>query len=377
MSPEPVSGAAGSRAAPLRIAAHISASEWGGAERRSLVLLSGLAGRGHAVVVYCNTERIAAKAREAGLEAVISPLRGDIMIGNAITLARHLRHQRPDVLLLITFRRLLLGALAGRLAGVPRIISRVGLASDVARSAKYRFVLRRWIDDVVVNAESLREPFIASLPARARARVHVIPNGVESRTTDMSRKRARAAVGVPDNAFVIGSVGRLVKQKRFDRLLAAVAAPGSEHVHAVIAGDGYERDRLEKAAAALGIADRVHLLGHRDDIDVVHRALDLYVVCSDQEGMSSGMLEAMAAGLPVVSTQVSGAVEALASRPVCGIVTGFTAADVTHGVRVLMNDDALRRSYGEAAADVARARYGVDTMVDRWETLLLRANDGQ
>jgi glycosyltransferase involved in cell wall biosynthesis len=358
---------------PVRIAAHISASEWGGAERRSLALLAGLARRGHAVVVYCNTERIAEKAREIGLVADISPLHGDIMLGNALAFARRLRRQGPDVLLLITFRRLLLGALAGRLAGVPRIVSRVGLASDVARSAKYRFVLRRWIDDVVVNAESLRQPFIASLPSHADVRVHVIPNGVQPHSAVMSRSEARAAIGVPADAFVVGSVARLVKQKRFDRLLDATAA--IEGVHTVIAGDGYQRAQLEQLAAAHRIDQRVHLLGHREDVAAVHRALDIYVVCSDQEGMSSGMLEAMAAGLPVVSTRVSGAVEAIEGTPPCGIVTGFATSDLADAIRTLMEDAGLRYAYGDAATAVARDRYGFAAMVDRWEALLHRAGD--
>lgn len=352
---------------PLRIAAHISAAEWGGAERRSLAFLSGLARRGHDIVVYCNTERIAGKAREAGLTAVISPLRGDVMVGNAIALAARLRRQRPDVLLLITFRRLLLGALAGRLARVPRIISRVGLASDIARSAKYRFVLRRWVDDVVVNAESLRAPFTASLPKDARVRVHVIPNGVAPRAADMTRDEARAALGVPGDAFVIGTVARLVRQKRLDRLIEATAA--LDDVHAVIAGDGYQRQQLEQLAASSGIAGRVHFAGHREDIGNVHRALDVYVVSSDQEGMSSGMLEAMAAGLPVVSTDVSGAVEALESGPRCGIVTPFDPSAIARAVRSLQ-DSQLRETYGRAAAAAARSRYASDAMVDRWETLL-------
>lgn len=378
----------------LRIAAHISAAEWGGAERRSLALLAGLARRGHDVVVYCNTERIADRAREAGLAAVISPLRGDVMIGNALAFARRLRQQRPDVLLLITFRRLLLGALAGRLAHVPRVISRVGLASDVARSTKYRFVLRRWIDDVVVNAESLREPFIASLPHDAGLRVHVIPNGVQSHISVqphvglqshddvesrddvqpsdgiLSREAARAEMGIPPDALVIGSVARLVKQKRLDRLLDATS--GLDGVHAVIAGDGYLRDELEQLAAQRAVTDRVHFLGHREDVDTVHRALDVYVVTSDQEGMSSGMLEAMAAGLPVVSTPVSGAAEALEDEPVCGIVTDFEPARIADAIRTLLSDPARRRAYSEAAAAVARGRYGFETMVDRWESLLLR-----
>lgn len=361
---------------PLRIAAHISAAEWGGAERRSLALLAGLARRGHDVVIYCNTERIAGKAREAGLAAVISPLRGDVMVGNALAFARRLRQQRPDVLLLITFRRLLLGALAGRLARVPRIISRVGLASDVARSAKYRLVLRRWGDDVVVNAESLRQPFIASLPHDADVRVHVIPNGVQPRDgmspSDpiMSREDARAEMGLPPDAPVIGSVARLVKQKRLDRLLEASAT--LDGVHTVVAGDGYLRGELEQLAARHGIGDRVHFVGHREDIAVVHRALDVYVVTSDQEGMSSGMLEAMAAGVPIVSTPVSGAAEAVEGEQRCGIVAGFDTASLTEAIRSLLSDPARRRAYGAAAAAVARGRYGFDAMVDRWESLLLR-----
>jgi glycosyltransferase involved in cell wall biosynthesis len=359
---------------PLRVAAHISAAEWGGAERRSLAFLSGLARRGHDVIVYCNTERIAQKAREVGLTAIISPLRGDVMVGNALAFAARLRRHKPDILLLITFRRLLLGAIAGRLARVPRIISRVGLASDVARSAKYRFVLRRWIDDVVVNAESLRAPFMASVPPGVRLRVHVIPNGVTTRAADMTRSEARAALGVPDDAFVIGTVARLVKQKRLDRLIEATAA--LDGVHTVIAGDGYDRQQLEQLAEACGVAARVHFTGYREDVGNVHPALDVYVVSSDQEGMSSGMLEAMAAGLPVVSTAVSGAVEALESEPRCGIVTPFDAAAIADAVRTLQ-DAQLRRTYGRAASAAARSRYAFETMVDRWETLLMSASADQ
>ncbi|HEX6309612.1 MAG TPA: glycosyltransferase [Longimicrobiales bacterium] len=354
---------------PLRIAAHISAAEWGGAERRSLALLAGLAARGHDIAVYCNTPRIAGKAREHGLHAVISPLRGDVMIGNALTLARRLRDQRPDVLLLITFRRLLLGSLAGRLARVPRIVCRVGLATDVARSTKYRLLLRHWIDDVVVNAESLLQPFLASLPPRARVRVHVIPNGVEPRPATLARETARSENGIPADAFVVGCVARLVKQKRFDRLIEAVAQ--LDDVHAVIAGDGYMREALHDLAHACGVADRVHFLGHREDVGNVHRMLDVYVVSSDQEGMSSGMLEAMAAGLPIVSTRVSGAAEALTASSTAGVITDFDHCAIAGAIRRLMQDDAARHAMGAAAADMARARFSADAMIDRWEVLLL------
>src|SRR5690606_864168 len=127
-----------------------------------------------------------------------------------------------------------------------------------------------------------------------------VPNGIAVRDSDATREQARAAFGVPTDAFAVGCVARLVKQKRLDRLIEAVAS--LDTVHAVIAGDGYMRRPLEQLATALGCDGRVHFAGHVEDVARVHRALDAYVVASDQEGMSSGMLEAMAAGLPVVST---------------------------------------------------------------------------
>jgi glycosyltransferase involved in cell wall biosynthesis len=171
----------------------------------------------------------------------------------------------------------------------------------------------------------------------------------------------------------VGSVGRLVKQKRFDRLLRAVGT--LDGVHAVIAGDGYQRTELGALADSLGIAQRVHFTGHREDVGVVHSALDVYVVASDQEGMSSGMLEAMAAGVPVVSTDVSGAREALEADPRSGIVVERSAEALARAIDTLRDDPVARSAFAAAAATVARRRYGFDRMVDDWESVLLAHND--
>lgn len=355
----------------LRIAAHISAAEWGGAERRSLALLAGLAARGHQVTVYCNTARIAREAERIGLQPVIRPLGGDLMIGHALALAARLRRQRPDVLILITFRRLWLGALAGRLARVPRIIARVGLASDVARNTKYRIVLKRWIDDVVVNAHALEHPFRESLPPASRARVTVIPNGVAPPTASLTREAARRAFRLPADAFVVGTIARIVKQKRIDRLLHAVAAV--PEAFALIAGDGALRGAAETLAEELGIADRVRFPGYRDDIGDVLRALDVYVVASDQEGMSGAMLEALAAGVPVVSTPVSGAAEVLLGEPECGLVVPADPAQLADAIAELRTDPERRQSLARGARTTAAGRYGAERMIGSWERLLLDA----
>jgi glycosyltransferase involved in cell wall biosynthesis len=354
----------------LRIAAHISASEWGGAERSSLGLLAGLAGRGHTVRIYCNTKRIARKAQEHGLNALIRPLGGDVMIGHAAAFAAALRRQAPDVLILVTFRRLWLGSLAARLAGVPRTISRIGTSTDVARSVKYRFVLKRWVDDVVVNAHSIRQPFLDSLPASARVRVAVIPNGVVPRAATLSREQARREFDLPGNAFVIGTVSRLAAGKGLERLVDVLALL-DDATYAVITGDGALRESLRARTAELGIAHRVRFTGAREDVGNVLAALDLYLVTSDREGMSNAMLEALAAGLPVVSTPVSGAAEALLGDPVCGIITPPQPALIADAVAGLQRNPLRRAQLAAAAANVAATRYAAAAMVDAWEALLL------
>jgi glycosyltransferase involved in cell wall biosynthesis len=354
----------------LRIAAHISATLVGGAERRSIDLLARLATRGHHVQVYCNSAAVRDFAMRAGLDADIRPLRGDLVLHDAFLLAARLVRFHPDVLVVVTFRRLWLASLAARIARVPRVVARIGLSTDVARSFKYRFVLTRWVDDVVLNAQSLLAPFRASLPSSARTRLTVIPNGVPPHAMLPSRAQAREHLGVPGAAFVIGTVARLVSQKRIDRLLHAVAHVPD--VHAVIAGDGKRRAELHRLAAELGILHRTVFAGQSDNPGHVLAALDVFVTASDREGMSSAMLEALAAGIPVISTPVSGTAEVLLGDPVCGIVVEPTAEAIAAAVQSLRGSPALRDALAAAAATVAHERYSSDAMTDGWEELLLR-----
>jgi glycosyltransferase involved in cell wall biosynthesis len=141
----------------------------------------------------------------------------------------------------------------------------------------------------------------------------------------------------------------------------------------VIAGDGAARDELEKLSARLGVADRVHFLGNRDDARDVIDSMDVFVLVSDSEGMSNAMLEAMARGRPVVSTNVSGADDALAAsddHDAAGIITDFDETSIAHAIEVLRNDAKLRESTGRAAMNRARTQFSRDAMLTAWENFL-------
>lgn len=353
------------------IIAHNGARIWGGAERATTLLLAGLQARGHRVLLLCATELVAGRAREMGVEAELVTVGGDAALHHAARLGARLRALGPDALIAGTFRKLFLVSMAARIGGVRRVVARVGLESDTPRRAKYRFALGRWADAVVVNASRIR-PAFAALPGWSDERVVVIHNGVAAPPRRAPDGAVRASLGIPAGAPVVGTVARLARQKRIDRLLHAVALLPRD-THCVIAGHGTREAEVRAVAAGLGLTERLHLLGERDDPGDVLAALDVFVTASDTEGLSNAMLEALASGVPVVSTPVSGADDALepladGRRP--GVVAGWEAAELAGAIAPLLADAELRAEMGRAARERAAERFGTAAMLDRWERVL-------
>lgn len=353
------------------IAAHNGARIWGGAERAVTRLLAGLQGRGHRVLLYCNDPVVAERAGEHGVPTAIQPLGGDAALHHPFRFARALRRDRPDVLIVASFKKMHLAVLAARLAGVPRVVARVGLQTDTPRSPKYRLALRG-VDAVVVNAGQMRPAFLA-LPGWTAERVPVIHNGVRPPDLTLPNGAVRRALGITPHAPVIGTVARLAWQKRVDRLMEVMALLPDD-VQCLIAGDGGERPKVEALAERLGVRGRVHFLGRRDDVGNVLDALDVFVITSDTEGLSNAMLEALASGVPVISTPVSGAAEALEPPPdgaaPPGEVAGFDPPELAAAIGRVLADPGRRREMAEASRERARERFGVEGMLDRWEAVL-------
>ena len=183
-------------------------------------LLLGLAGRGHHVTLLCNRRLVAEAAQARGVETRLLRLGGDLAVHDAVRLALVLRRQRPDVFIVGTFRKLWLAAAAARMAKVPNLVSRLGLSTDTPRNFKYRFVLRRWVDHVVFVADVMRKSYIEAFPELAH-RLTTISKGVPPLGPRFTQEDARWALGLPADVPLLGSVSRLVPQKRLGRLLEA------------------------------------------------------------------------------------------------------------------------------------------------------------
>lgn len=202
---------------------------------------------------------------------------------------------------------------------------------------------------VIAVSEEIRQMLIKS--GSRGERVTTVLNGIDHVKFHREPGReaeARAALGLPADVIVMGAVGRLVRQKRFDLLLDAFAqlAPRHPRLRLVIAGDGPLREELQAQIDRLQLGAVCRLLGQDNDIARFHHALDLLVQSSEYEGTPNVVLEAMAFETPLVATAAGGTAE-LAQDGVHGLI-------VPHGdVGALVS--ATERLLGDPAGAAARA----------------------
>ncbi|MFF3287966.1 glycosyltransferase [Streptomyces sp. NPDC003023] len=280
----------------------------GGAEQQLRLLLRHLPVRCD-VLTLTNPGPVAAGLRADGVSVTHLGMRGNTDLTALPRMVGLIRRGRYDLVHTHLYRACVYGRTAARLAGVRAAVATehsLGAAEIEGRPltpgtrALYLSTERLGAATVAVSptvADRLRDWGVPG------PRVHVVPNGIDAARFrfDASKRRAtRDRFGVPGGAFVVGGVGRLVPGKRFDVLVEAVAAlPG---VRLLLAGDGPERDALRALAVRLGAADRVRLLGEcdGDDVAALLSAVDLFVSASREEAFGLAVVEALAAGLPVL-----------------------------------------------------------------------------
>jgi glycosyltransferase involved in cell wall biosynthesis len=248
--------------------------------------------------------------------------------------------------------------------GVPLVFTEHGRLTDALPSPKRRLanrVLSRLATRVVSVSRELGSHMAAEgFPASS---IRVIYNGIEPGPvpTPAERLRARQSLGVSDGTVVIGSVGRLDPVKDFSSLIAAtILVAKNRPVMTFIVGDGAERQRLEGQVRESQAPSCVKLLGHRDDARQLLPACDVYVNSSVSEGISLTILEAMAAGLPVVATRVGGTPEVV-TESAGRLVPARDTEALAGAIAALAADEGLRRSMGVSA----RARVEQDFRLDR------------
>jgi len=203
-------------------------------------------------------------------------------------------------------------------------------------------------------------------------KVLTIHNGVNvERFSPNTRDEARRILSVSPHTVVVGTVGRLDPVKDHAGLLQAVAMVANDHadVVGVIVGDGPSRGMLEDRTRVLGIDARTRLLGKRLDIPFLLSGFDIFVLPSIAEGLSNTILEAMAAGLPVVATRVGGNPEMVDDGVTGALIAPRQPQRLAQALTAYVGDPDLRARHGKAGRQRATDKFSLERMVDAYRNL--------
>jgi glycosyltransferase involved in cell wall biosynthesis len=367
-------------ARPIRVLQLITSLERGGAENHLLALLTHADRRAFELetAVLCGEGELVPAFREAGIRVHLLRSRARFDPLALARLVRLLRDGHFDILHSHLFRADIYAGLAAAQLGErrPLVVS--------TRHNDDRFFLNPFVglvhylvsaqQDLIIAISDHIARFTVARGVRDPGRVRRVYHGLEppvTRALEREGQRIRAELGVGTDDFLVGNVGRLALQKGQRHLIAAMPlllerVPGA---HAVIAGGGDLEDYLRDLAEEAGVAQRVHVLGPRKDVPALMHAIDVFAMPSIWEGFGLVLLEAMAAGRPIVASRVATIPEVVVDGETGLLVPAGDPQALADALAVLADQPTLARRLGEAGRERLRRQFSIDKMVGDTELL--------
>jgi glycosyltransferase involved in cell wall biosynthesis len=351
---------------------------WGGQEIRILSEAQGLIERGHDVRLVCPSEaRIFQEAHRFGVPVEALPI-GRKRLRGVLALRSYLKRHAFDVINTHSSTDTWLAALACRLiAGAPPIVRTRHISAPLSDNLATRWLYTRATSYIATTGEALREQLLTTLSV-APERIVSVPTGVDTArylpVDAAGRTDRRRELGLPVEVPLVGIVATLRSWKGHRFLVEAFAGDIPPAAHLVVVGDGPQREALAALVAQLGLQGRVHLVGNHSDVVPWLQALDVFVLPSyANEGVPQALMQAMACGLPCVTTNI-GAIPELARHDLTARVVPAQDADaIRFAIVELLADQSLRSRLGMAAREHVVVTHGRALMLDRMEALFHKA----
>ncbi len=360
---------------PCHVAHVIGALRTGGAERQlvNYLLAADRTEFRHTVVCLEARGELAATVEAIGIPVIRMPIRMRSSLGSLLRFARWLKAENVIVLHAHMHDSALWGRVAGRLAGVPVLMTtehgkelwkgplRVAIDHHLSRCTARHIAVSRDGMEIRIRRERL-DP----------GKLILIPNGVPipvAFDNDAGRRRIRAEFGLAPGTPVLGTVGRVVAAKGYEYLLTAVGLLRESYpqLRWLAVGDGDCRSALTARAAAAGLDDAVIWACRRNDVTDLLAAMDIWVMSSVREGLPVALLEAMAAGRPIVATQVGGIPDAVRDGREGLLVPPADPSALAAAISALLADPIRTAELAAAARRRAATDYGIDSVASRIE----------
>ena len=361
----------------------ITKSNFGGAQKYVFELAVAAKLRGANVIVACGgigdkgapLGLLAEKLRAEDIRVVqIKHFMRNMSIGSDIMaffdVMRLIREERPLVLHVTSSKAGGIGALAGRILRVPKIIfTSHGLTTDEVWRPRWQrlFIFVGTYYTIAASHISImisKDTYVrAGRLTGMTDKIAYIKNGiapVDFKTKEVARHELE--LHIPPEHILVGGIGELHPNKNW---LAAIAAVANlpHTVHLAIIGSGEEYDLLKHQAQALGISDRVHLLGYIGEAATYIKAFDIFVLPSKKEGLPYVILEAGLAGVPVIATDLPGNRDIIESG-VHGFLIEPTNRMLATSLEMLIRDSGMRRTFASALQEKVMTDFSIEHMVD-------------
>ncbi len=341
---------------------HVSTQRlWHGGEEQARLLIEGLRARNHECTVLAAAGgEFARRLARAGVAVHEIAGRSPRAIWR---MRRALNRLRPDIVHFHDSHAVTGAGPAARLSGVGATVASRRVIFPLRSPWLYRLVCSRII---AVSSAVADRCDSCGIPVEILRIVH---DGVDPAfAASGDRARGRAAIGAEVEGFVLLTVASLTSAKGHDALLQALPSllQRRPDVLAVLAGDGPLRERLTQQVHRLGLAGRVRFLGYRQDIPDLLAAADLFVFPSREEGLGSSLIDAMLAGLPIVTTLAGGIGDLLSPAPdeLAWTVPPGNADALAAALIDAVEDPQTRQRRSRAAAEHAATRFTADRMVE-------------
>lgn len=351
---------------------------WGGQEIRILSEAQGLIERGHEVHLACVPNApIHREAARFGVPVTGLPI-GKKRLAGLWAMYHFLRAGHFDVVNTHSSTDSWLVALACQcLSGPPAIVRTRHISAPINSKRSTRWLYAKATSHIVTTGEALREQLLSTLPIDP-VRIVSIPTGVDTHrfcpVTPELRQLRRRALGLPEDLPIVGIVATLRSWKGHRYLVEAFAQGLVGRARLVIVGDGPQQAALKAQIHDLNLERSVMLVGGQNDVVPWLQSFDIFVLPSyANEGVPQALMQAMACGLPAVTTAVGAIPELARNGETAWVVPHENVQALAAGLNRLLEDEPLRLVLGQAARNLVTEHHGRVCMLDRMEALFAMA----
>jgi len=347
---------------------------WGGGEKLHLDNAVEFHKKNYNVTVACDSHSLLwDKCLSAGLK--LTPITiSNFSFLNPIKLLNFisfLKKEKIDTIVFSSSQDLKIGSIAGKLAGVKRIVYLRGLATPVKANFLNKFIFKSCLTHIISNSDETKKQILKNLSSHIpNEKVHTIYHGIE-----LNENRTKKLDRVTSNSkgIILGNAGRLTQQKRQKDLIQIAKILDTRKIDFTlfIAGEGEERQNLEEEIKRNNLQDKVILLGFVEDVSTFMNSIDIFLLTSEWEGFGFVIVEAMMKSKPVVAYNITSNPEIIDNN-VTGYLIDFPDVDlyVDKIVRLIENPD-LREKMGEAGLQRMKENFILRDRIDEIEAYLL------